>query len=225
MRFVYYRMLDKRALLFDFDYTLADSSEAIVECFNHAFKSCGLPTVPPEKIYPLIGISLPESFKLLNKVTEPVIVDELRLHFRTRGDQIALEMTHLYDATKEVIPSFHRSGYRLGIVSTKYSYRIMAVLKRHNLDRYFDEIVGGGDVEKHKPHPEGLHLILERMDLNRDEAVYIGDSTADAEAAQSAGLDFMAVLTGVTGREKLSNYAPLAIVENLNDLKQLIMQA
>lgn len=221
---IYFRMLSKRALIFDFDYTLADSSEAIVECFNYAFISCGLPVVTPEKIHPLIGISLPESFKLLNNVTDHNQVEQLRHHFRTRGDQIALEMTHLYDSSRKVIPDLHRAGYRLGIVSTKYRYRIMAVLESTGLDSHFETIVGGGDVEKHKPHPEGLDLIIERMDLSRDETVYIGDSTADAMAAQTAGLDFIGVLTGVTGRETLSKYKPLAVVEDLCELALFVME-
>lgn len=217
-------MLAKKAIIFDFDYTLADSSDAIVECFNYSFKTCNLPCVPPEKVYPLIGLSLPESFRILNGVTDVNQVDELRRHFRLRGDQIALQMTYLFDATPIVIKELKACGYRLGIVSTKYSHRISAVLKRDMLEDVFEEVVGGNDVEKHKPDPEGIEIVLKRMSVQCNEALYVGDSVTDAEAAQSAGVDFIAVLTGVTKKESLQQYNPIYIANDLDDLKSIILE-
>jgi phosphoglycolate phosphatase len=216
-------MENKLAIIFDFDYTLADSSAAIVECFNYAFKSSGLPIVPPEKIYPLIGLSLPESFKILNNITVSDQVEELRGHFRTRGDQIALQMTCLYPETYEIIPALKAQGYRLGIVSTKYEYRIKAVLDREGMTAQFEEIVGGNDVEKHKPDPEGLQLILKRMNLSSEDAAYVGDSVADAMAARSAGIDFIGVLSGVTDRDALAEFNHVRILNSIKELGQIFM--
>ena len=77
-------------------------------------------------------------------------------------------------------------------------------LKKFSALHLIDVIVGVENVEKTKPHPEGLFLALEKLGLEGKEVFYVGDSHVDAKASENAEIDFIGVLTGTTTKEKKS---------------------
>ena len=77
-------------------------------------------------------------------------------------------------------------------ISTNRTTTINDVLKFHRLAGYFDLVVSALDVARPKPHPESLNKILDHFQFRSDEAVYIGDSVVDAEAARRAGIPLIA---------------------------------
>ena len=187
-----------QAVLFDFDYTLADSSDAIVECFNTALDGIGLARADPEAIRRTIGLTLPESLAQVAGREHLSRAEEFRLHWRKRSDEIMVDWTRVFEWTDPATEELRQAGLRLGIVSTKYRSRIDSTLERHGLRQRFEVIVGGEDVERHKPHPEGLWRAAKLLGLEPRHTLYVGDTVADAEAASQAGAPFLAVLSGMT---------------------------
>ena len=207
-----------RAVIFDFDYTLADSSRGVVACINAALAELGLPTVSPEVACRTIGLSLAGTFThLTGNPSGPLNEAFVRL-FIQRADQIMADATVLYPAVPDTVRALRARGLALGIVSTKFSYRITSVLSREGLLDPFSVIVGGKDVANHKPDPEGLRLALERLGCAPDEVLYLGDSLVDAETAQRAGAPFVAVLSGVTPREAFVGYPVRAFLAGVGEL-------
>lgn len=84
-----------------------------------------------------------------------------------------------------------RPRYKTAI-ATNRTDTMARVLEAFDLVPLFDEVVTARDVRHPKPHPEPLLTILERFDLQAKQAMYIGDSPVDAEAAQAAGVPFVA---------------------------------
>src|SRR5207245_1033902 len=80
----------------------------------------------------------------------------------------------------------------------------------------FDVLIGGEDLHNLKPDPEGLLIAVERLSVK--EAIYVGDTVIDAEAARRANLPFVAVLTGVTGRSEFDTYSTVAVLDDLSSL-------
>ena len=99
-----------------------------------------------------------------------------------------------------------KRGARVGIISTKYRFRILSYLEEFLPKDFLDIIVGGEDVKAPKPSPEGVKFALEHLGSSPEETLYIGDSTVDAETAQNAGVDFAGVLNGMTTGEELRVY-------------------
>jgi phosphoglycolate phosphatase len=207
-----------QTIIFDFDYTLADSSKGAVECINFALNGLGLPTASPEAIYQTIGLSLAETLARFAGQVSPAQSEEFTRLFVKRADEVMAALTVLYETVPPTIQHLKKNGLKLGIVSTKYRYRIRDILARDNLLGAFDVIIGGEDVTKYKPHPEGLHRALERLNSSSSRTLYIGDSVIDAETAQQGGVSFVAVLSGVTSREEFTRYTVAGIVENLSEL-------
>jgi phosphoglycolate phosphatase len=210
------------AVLFDFDYTLADSSAAIVECANTALRAMGLPAASEHAICRTIGMALPETLARLAGEQHLHRVVEFRQHWRWRSDQIMVDWTQIYPYVPSTIESLKQGNLALGIVSTKFRERIEAVLGRENLAHLFDAIVGGEDVAAFKPDPGGLLAAIERLAVQPSRALYVGDSTIDAETARRAGVPFLAVLSGKTREEEFSDYPSEAILEDISSLRQWV---
>jgi phosphoglycolate phosphatase len=209
-------MLACSALIFDFDYTLADSSRGVESCINYALQELGFPPVPYETVCQTIGFSLEETYARLtgNPAAQG---NEFRRLFIERAEDVMVEGTFILGGIPEAIETL-RKDFTLGIVSTKFRRRIEAILNREGMRDPFAVIVGAEDVIRHKPDPESLLLALEKLDVSPEEAVYIGDSIVDATAAQSAGVRFIAVLSGVTERNAFQGFDVLQFLESAKDL-------
>src|SRR5918911_3336362 len=85
-----------RAVIFDFDYTLADSSEGIIECINFALTEMKLDQVAPEAACQTIGLSLSETFLRLGEHHEPHRCGEFHRLFVQRADEVMVDLTTLY---------------------------------------------------------------------------------------------------------------------------------
>jgi phosphoglycolate phosphatase len=207
-----------RATLFDFDYTLADSSAGAVDCMRYALAELRLPDVDPVACARTMGLSLPATLAALAGEQHAHLAPEFVRLFMQRADIVMVPRTVVYPETPPLLAALGRLGCRRAIVSTKYRFRIEEVLARDGLAGLVEAIVGGEDVAAHKPAPDALHLALERVGAAADEALYVGDSLVDAQAAQSAGVAFVAVTSGHTPAEAFAPYAPLAVLGGVGEL-------
>ena len=213
------------AVVFDFDYTLADSSEGVLECINFALKTMGHDEVSLEAACRTIGLSLHETFLALGEHHARERCDEFHQLFIERADKVMSNRTVLYDTVPATVQALRESGLKLGIVSTKYRRRITDVLTREALLHGFEVVIGGDDVKHHKPHPQGLFAALEKLECSPESMVYVGDSVVDAELAKRAGVPLVIVLSGVTPREHFENYETIALLDHVNQLPQFLGRA
>ena len=213
---------DKKGFIFDFDFTLADSSQGVVGCVNYALKKLKFTEFPEKEINKTIGLILEHTFmKLVGK--QPLEkIKKFKYFFIKKADDIMTDLTKLFTGTPSVIKSLYNKGFKLGIVSTKFRYRIESILSRDNLLDYFDVIIGGEDVSTLKPNPFGLLLAVEKLNLTISEVIYIGDSIIDAETANRANISFVAVLSGVTPRKVFNRYQVREFLNNISEIPELL---
>src|SRR6185503_11102912 len=214
-----------RAVLFDFDYTLADSSRGAIECINFALAEMGLERVSAEAACRTIGLSLNETFLSLAEHHEPQRCAEFYRLFVQRAEEVMSDLTVLYDSVPATIRALRQRGLSLGIVSTKYRRRIHQVLEREALLDGFDVVIGGEDVVQHKPHPQGLFEAMEKLECSPASVVYVGDSVVDAELAKRAEVPLIVVLSGVTPLSDFDDYSPLATLESISALPEFLLTA
>ena len=207
--------------LFDFDYTLADSSRGIVTCFRHVLDRHGFTAVTDDAIKRTIGRTLEDSFALLSGVADPGRLASFRQEYVREADVHMTANTRLYPETASVLATLRNRGAQIGIISTKYRYRIKELMDKHFPDGFLHLVVGGEDVKAAKPSPEGLLLALDKLHATRAGTLYIGDSTVDAETALAAGVDFAGVTHGVTTADELARYPHVRIMPTLEGLLEL----
>lgn len=210
-----------KVYIFDFDYTLGDSTNGIVESVNYALHSMNLPKKATEQIRRTIGMSLENTFTSLTKNEDHELRTRFVKLFRKKANEVMTQNTELFEDTVYVLSSLRAKGAGLGIVTTKYRYRIIDVLKKFEISNFFDVIVGGDNVKNPKPNPEALVKALSLFNCTKENVVYIGDSIIDAKTANSAKVDFVAVTSGTTKRSEFMDLPHIAIIDSLPDLLSL----
>jgi phosphoglycolate phosphatase len=207
-----------RAVLFDFDLTLADSTRAVVACFTYALKNLDLPKPTPDEVRGTIGLGLGEALTLLTGVQDQTIEKRFRKLFVEHADRIMVDQTELLEGVLPAIDELRGKGLRLGIVSTKFRYRIEHTLDRFGIRDRFSTLVGGDSVDALKPDPAGLLLSLRELGMERDQALYVGDHVVDAEAADRASVPFVGVRTGTKTEEDFEPFPKVAVLSGVADL-------
>lgn len=217
-------MADLRLAVFDFDYTLADSSDGVVDCVQTSQRQMGLAVSAPEPIRRTIGLSVPETLVRLNGEAERGRAEEFARRFLARADEVMVDNTHLFDGVPEMLARLADLNVKCAIATTKYRYRIEQIFTRDGLLDAVDLIVGAEDVVEHKPDPECLYKVMEHLQSSADETIYVGDSAPDAGAAQRAGVGFILVETGLAPPESLASYPHLARLAHVKDLPDWVAQ-
>src|SRR5574344_1044599 len=207
--------------LFDFDYTLVNSSAGIVKCFRTVLDKHEYFSTSDEEIRRTIGKTLEESCSILTGGVNPEVLHTYRQEYVAEADIHMTSNTFLFPETKEVLTTLKQRGVKLGIISTKYKYRIKEFLDIHFPEDFFDIIIGIEEVEKYKPHPDGILKAIKFLKSKKKQVIYIGDSTTDAEAAQNAEVDFIGVTHGVTTTRELAAYQNVAIIPELSPILSL----
>ena len=213
-------MLPYRAVCFDFDYTLGDSTDSIVAGFQHAFPILGWPAPDRETVRGTIGYLLEDAYTMLTGDSDPVRRAQFRPLFLEVAKERQRRETVLFPGAEELLRALHSRGVKTAIVSTKRGDTIQYIMERCKLMDQLEFVIGSEDVHAPKPDPQGLNMALERMGLKPEELLFCGDTVLDAGAAKNAGCPFCAVLNGTTPAGDFADFHPVHIAPDLFELRQ-----
>ena len=210
--------MNYKAVLFDFDYTLGDSTVPIVNSYTAALAEMGWPAPDREAIRATIGYTLQDGYTMLTGDDSEEHRQDFFPRFKAHAKPVMVRDSVLCPGAEEVLAWLEEQGIRTGIVSTKGSDQITGIFAKYGRKDGLSLIIGGQDVTRNKPDPEGLNLALERLGLGKDEVLFCGDTVIDAETAKRAGVDFCAVLNGTTPAEAFADYPHVHIAPDLTEL-------
>ena len=205
-----------RAVLFDWDGTLVDTAEASYRCYVRMFAELGVPfdrdtyarTYSPNWYRTFRALGIPE---------------ERWKHADSRWlAHFAEEQIAMIDGAREVVETLVARGIVIGIVTSGERDRVARELELHGLAGHMRANVFGCEVKEKKPHPEALLLCLERLQMDADDAVFVGDSPEDIAMARAAGVYAIAVPGGYPNRDALVAAQPDAFTESLREILDVI---
>ncbi len=208
------------AIIFDFDFTLADASEGIEHCLRYGFEQMNIEFVSPGMEKYTEGITLTELIARHSKSEDSKLLEGIYANYLVVAKEQMTNMTRFFDDTHDALLHLKENGYTLGIVSNKYRFRIEEFLKKHDYIDLFEVIIGTEDVKEMKPAPEGLLLAMERLGANAEKTLFIGDNPVDAETARRAGTDFIGVSRYGHKHFESSNHELIALITTLDELKK-----
>lgn len=182
---LYYKIMLK-AVLFDVDGVLMDSKDAVMAMFQNLLKVGGYPPASRDEMLSCLHLTLRDSLKKLTESDNPKEIDRL-WNLAHDKSMRSPELFEFPEKLEEVLEELHKS-YRLAIVTSRIKLGVEEMFDVRNLGHLFDVVVTVEDYEHPKPRPEPLYVALERLGITADEAIYIGDSKTDIEAAKSAGM-------------------------------------
>lgn len=199
-------------VLFDIDGTLTRTNELIFATFNFiAAKYCGR-TYEPREIIALFGP--PEEGALVPIVGAERLDDAMddlcqfyRHHHRA--------MASLHEGMDEVLDFLKGTGVPLGVFTGKGRRTAMITLESLGIADYFDMIVSGNDVAKHKPDPEGIRKFIDAFSLSPPEVLMVGDAMGDIAASRGAGATSVAVLWDSYDSERVAGAGADAVFHDV----------
>lgn len=205
-------------ILFDLDGTLIDTNELIIASFQHTFKHYGM-AITREQTIEFIGPPLNESFASLVPAEQvAAMIDTYREHNLLHHDDYVTAFPHVVETIKQL----KEHGIKLGIVTTKRFQSVEKGVKLTALEPFFDVTITLDDVTHAKPHPEPVIMAMKRLGAQRESTLMVGDNSHDIEAGQHAGVQTAAVAWSLKGREKMLEYNPTYILDDIRDLLTII---
>ena len=176
------------AVIFDCDGVLFDSRQANIRFYNHLLEHFGHPCMEEEDVAYVHMHTADESIRRIFRRSPHL---EAALAYRLNVDYFPFIRDMVMEpGLREVLACL---GLETGLgVATNRSNTIGAVLQHHELEGFFDVVISSLDVRRPKPHPEGLLRILDHFDIRAPQALYVGDSTVDADTALAARVPFVA---------------------------------
>ncbi len=191
-----------QAIIFDWDGTLADSAEASYRTYVRTFVEFGIPfdraeyerTYSPNWYHTFRCVGLPQE----------------RWHDADARwlAHYAEERVGLCAGAREVLESVASRGIVQAIVTSGSRDRVSRELTEHGIAQRFRHLIGGDDAANRKPHPEALHICLDRLGVSAEHSVYVGDSPEDVMMAKAAGVYSVAIPGGFPNRAALAAAGP-----------------
>jgi len=205
-----------KLVIFDWDGTVMDSIARIVSSLQASARVCSVPVPTIEQAKNVIGLSLPVVMDKLfpeHKALHQKLIDNYKDQYINKDSTD----TPLFEGVETLLKRLQSSGYQLAIATGKGRQGLDRLLSLTGLTDYFIFTQSADEAES-KPTPQMLSQILTYTQLTQKDAVMIGDSKLDLEMAQAIGMDRIGVTFGVSNRDELSNYDPVAIVDSFSDL-------
>ncbi len=126
----------------------------------------------------------------------------------------------LHDNAVEVLSAIHQKGIKQSVLSAYLHENLVNILNHYNLTQYFDNIVGLDNIYAGSKIHLGIKLI-EELDVNKSEVLFIGDTLHDAEVAEAMGVNCILIANGHQVKERLMVDSNL-VLEDLTDLRNFL---
>lgn len=203
-------------VIFDFDGTLADTSRGVLGSVRYALGTLGVPVPDESVLRGFIGPSLYTSF------TGTVGLDDERANkaielYRSVYNPRGVYECELYDGMKQLLSKLKQSGVSLSVASSKPQNALDKVVDHLGIRECFDRVIGADPGVKHDDKAD-----LVAAARTRENAVMIGDSRFDIEAAKKIGIKSIAAGYGFTAKEKLLALAPDYYADTVNDIEKIL---
>lgn len=210
-----------KAVLFDFDGTLVDSSEGIYKSLMYAFKADGKPIPDEATLRKFIGPPIYDSFKNLFGYKDEKI-DWMIAKYRERYRAIGYREVEVYDGIPALLERLHQSGIKIATASSKPTVFIEKILKERNLLAYFDYL-GGTDFDNISSDKTVImQNAMDALGVSPQDTVMVGDRLYDIRGAKGASVPCIAVLYGFGSREEFLKYGADYIVSTPAEIENLI---
>ena len=217
-----------QAVVFDLDGTLVDSLPDIAAALNVALVSAGLGRVDEAAVRNMIGngsevLVARAVAAVLADTAPPALCDSTHAAFITAYDEVPCRDTRLYPGAREVLDDLAAHGVAIGICTNKPQQITTHVLEQLGIADLFGSVVGGQAALPLKPAPDMLRRVLTELGAKADGSVMVGDSGADARAAQAAGLPVILLAHGYC-QEHLADLGADAVLPGFADLPQELVR-
>lgn len=209
-------------IIFDFDGTLADTAELTIETMHRTNEVLKLSRKSDEECRSMIGYRLEKIPSILwpdiSDISERYVAT-FREIYKTTKDSFKIRT---YPFVVETLAVIEQRGIRMAVASSRSKISLQELCSELHLGKYFEMMVGGGDVENGKPAADAVNLILKIQGWNKDETLVVGDMNVDVLMGKAAGADACGVTYGNGSVADLKEVGPDFIISDFRELYNLL---
>ena len=173
----------KKYIIFDFDGTIINTNDVIIESFQATYEHFYGGRVDEEKITRVFGeplmVTMARDFPMVS-------VENAMQFYRQYQFSHADELVKEFPGIRDMLEELKGLGFNMVIVTSRTTDSTLKYLKMFNLDEYFTDIVSCDDTTIHKPNPEPIYIALKKLNSKKEEAIMIGDGSFDIKCANNA---------------------------------------
>lgn len=203
-----------KAVICDLDGTLLNTLEDLMDSVNYALTNKGMDNISLEQTRRYVGNGVA---KLVERAAGGNVTDEdmesLLTDFRYYYGMHSKDKTKPYDGVVELLSSLREKGMKLAIVSNKI-HNAVEVLADEYFPGLIDVAIGEMENVPRKPAPDMIYKAIEALGVEKDEAVFIGDSEVDVATGLNAGIDMVTVLWGFRDKDQLIEAGATVFIDN-----------
>jgi phosphoglycolate phosphatase len=206
--------MQEKLIIFDMDGTLVNSSLTIANAINYVRERLGFHPMEQEYILKRVNDHTINPAKVFYHAKAFDAKHEIWFsEYYTKNHEKELV---LYDGIKDMLDLLKEKGASLAVATNAYRNSTLESLTYLGVDEHFDAIACYDDVPQGKPHPDMLHKILEELDMQAEQSLFIGDGPRDKMASERAGIDYVMVDWGFTEHKQA--------VRSVDELKEIILK-
>ncbi len=210
----------KKAVIFDLDGTLADTSPGILNSHIHTLKATNLPIPAIDELRKLIGGPLLETYKKAFGFSEEDAVKAVKIYreyYATEG----VNQAEIYDGISQMLENLKNAGCKLMVATLKAQKFARPLLEKLNVAKYFDYICGVDDNDT-KTKTTLLLECIEFAGLPKEDVVLVGDSEFDCEGAKNTKIGFIGVTYGF-GYKKEMKIDGIVLCHSPEEIKRTVL--
>lgn len=212
-----------RAVLFDWDGTVADTRPGIFNSVRYAIGQYGIADKPDDELRYFIGPPLYDGFEHVFGVSPELaneLTDTYRVYYRDKG----IFECNVYEGVGDLLRELHDAGVKTAVVSSKPKEFLDRLVEHFGLAEHLDAVVGPA-MDNHNSNKTVLvNQALKELMLLPSTVAMIGDRHFDMEGAKAAGVNAVGVLYGYGTEEELCKAGADAICEQVADLRGFLRQ-
>lgn len=207
-----------KAIIWDLDGTLLNTLEDLMESVNYALSNKNMPNITLEQTRKYVGNGVARLVSLAAPAgTSDEQVKELLTDFRFYYDRHSKDKTKPYDGILELLTDLKAKGYKMSIVSNKINVAVGQLAEEY-FPGLIDVAIGETDNTPRKPAPDMIYKAIDKLGVNKQDAVFIGDSEVDVATGLNAGIDMLTVLWGFRDKDELITAGATTFIEKTEDI-------
>lgn len=210
-----------QAVLFDIDGTLTDTNPIFLKALQQTYLEFQGEEKPLSFFHFSLGIPSPRTIKILG------IPEAERMLFRDRWQELIREwmpQAQLFPGIFEILHQIALWKIPMALVTAKIREEMVYEFNQFEIHHFFAVTVCADDVAHPKPAPDSLLVASEKIAVSKEQVIFVGESTYDAQAAKNAGIRFAFARWGALNPQEILSLDPDYILEKPSDLLKLLAE-
>jgi phosphoglycolate phosphatase len=211
-----------KAIIFDLDGTLLNTSYDIQKVLNASLARFNLPQVSLDKTIEYVGNGAKKLVERAVASDDSNLIESVYRDYSVHFAACDNNLTCLYPGEDEVLTRLKAQNVKFAIVTNKPQDATEGVYKKHLSKYNFEVVVGQSQGVPLKPSPESTLSTIKKLGVKKDECLFVGDGETDIMTAQNAGIDCVSVLWGYRSKSQLSLSGGKIFAENYEQLYDIV---